>query len=174
MGATVVELWRYPVKSLPGEAMDEVEVEERGVVGDRLYAVTDRQGKLGSGKTSRRFRRLDGALRAPCTSCRRAAARDASRRARPRNRRPGARRVSERSLRGRASRHARRHRVPSRRRAASSAHHVVARVARDATARIADRPPPIPPEHSPRRWSRGADRGRLGGTALCARRRRHP
>jgi len=60
MVATVVELWRYPVKSLLGEKLDQVEVEERGVVGDRLYAVTDRQGKLGSGKTSHRFRRLDG------------------------------------------------------------------------------------------------------------------
>ena len=60
MVATVVELWRYPVKSLLGAALDEVEVEVRGVVGDRLYAVTDRQGKLGSGKTSRRFRRLEG------------------------------------------------------------------------------------------------------------------
>jgi MOSC domain-containing protein len=58
--ATVAELWRYPVKSLLGEQLQEVQVEERGVVGDRLYAVTDRHGKLGSGKTSRRFRRLDG------------------------------------------------------------------------------------------------------------------
>ena len=58
--ATVVELWRYPVKSLLGEQLQEVQVDERGVVGDRLYAVTDRHGKLGSGKTSRRFRRLDG------------------------------------------------------------------------------------------------------------------
>ena len=60
MLATVVELWRYPVKSLLGEMLAEVELEERGVVGDRLYAVTDRAGKLGSGKTSNRFRRLDG------------------------------------------------------------------------------------------------------------------
>lgn len=60
MLSTVVELWRYPVKSLLGEQLQEVQVEERGVVGDRLYAVTDRNGKLGSGKTSRRFRRLDG------------------------------------------------------------------------------------------------------------------
>ena len=60
MFATVAELWRYPVKSLLGEQLREVQVEERGVVGDRLYAVTDRHGKLGSGKTSRRFRRLDG------------------------------------------------------------------------------------------------------------------
>jgi uncharacterized protein len=58
--ATVAELWRYPVKSLLGEQLHEVLVEERGVVGDRLYAVTDRSGKLGSGKTTRRFRRLDG------------------------------------------------------------------------------------------------------------------
>ena len=60
MFATVVEVWRYPVKSLLGEQLEEVRVEERGVVGDRLYAVTDRNGKIGSGKTTRRFRRLDG------------------------------------------------------------------------------------------------------------------
>lgn len=56
----VLELWRYPVKSLLGERLELVEVEERGVRGDRLFAVTDRDGKLGSGKTTRRFRRLDG------------------------------------------------------------------------------------------------------------------
>ncbi len=60
MFATVAELWRYPVKSLLGEQLQQAEVESRGVIGDRLYAVTDRDGKLGSGKTSRRFRRLDG------------------------------------------------------------------------------------------------------------------
>lgn len=58
--ATVAELWRYPVKSLLGEQLDRVEVDERGIVGDRLFAVTDGAGKLGSGKTSQRFRRLDG------------------------------------------------------------------------------------------------------------------
>ena len=60
MFATVTELWRYPVKSLLGERLQEARIEERGVVGDRLYAVTDRHGKIGSGKTTRRFRRLDG------------------------------------------------------------------------------------------------------------------
>ena len=60
MFATVAELWRYPVKSFLGEQLEEVRVEERGVVGDRLFAVTDCDGKLGSGKTTRRFRRLDG------------------------------------------------------------------------------------------------------------------
>ncbi len=60
MIAAVLELWRYPVKSLLGEVLDKVTLEQRGVAGDRLYAVTDRNGKLGSGKTSTRFRRMDG------------------------------------------------------------------------------------------------------------------
>jgi len=58
--ATVLELWRYPVKSFLGERLDAVEVDARGVRGDRLFAVTDRNGKIGSGKTTRRFRRLPG------------------------------------------------------------------------------------------------------------------
>lgn len=58
--ASVLELWRYPVKSLLGERLEFVEVEERGVRGDRLLAVSDRDGRLGSGKTNERFRRLDG------------------------------------------------------------------------------------------------------------------
>jgi uncharacterized protein YcbX len=60
VSGTVLELWRYPVKSLLGERLDEAQMESRGLVGDRLYAVTDGQGKLGSGKSSNRFRRLDG------------------------------------------------------------------------------------------------------------------
>jgi uncharacterized protein YcbX len=60
VSAIVLELWRYPVKSLLGEAVELVEVDERGVRGDRLFAVTDRAGRVGSGKTTRRFRRLDG------------------------------------------------------------------------------------------------------------------
>jgi uncharacterized protein YcbX len=60
MSGTVLELWRYPVKSLLGERVDEAEIDERGLRGDRLWAVTDGAGKLGSGKTSTRFRRLDG------------------------------------------------------------------------------------------------------------------
>ena len=59
---SVVELHRYPVKSLTGERVEQLTVEERGVVGDRLWAVTDPDGKLGSGKSSRRFRRMDGLL----------------------------------------------------------------------------------------------------------------
>ncbi|MGK4581423.1 MOSC domain-containing protein [Kitasatospora sp. HPMI-4] len=60
----VVEaLWRYPVKSTGGERLDAVEVDGRGLAGDRLYAVRDGDGKLGSGKNTRRFRRMDGLLR---------------------------------------------------------------------------------------------------------------
>lgn len=56
----VVELWRYPVKSMLGERCEKVELETRGVLGDRLWAVRDGEGKLGSGKNTRRFRRIDG------------------------------------------------------------------------------------------------------------------
>ncbi|MEV8326465.1 MOSC N-terminal beta barrel domain-containing protein [Kitasatospora sp. NPDC056731] len=59
----IERLWRYPVKSTGGERLDSVEVDERGLAGDRLYAVRDADGKLGSGKNTRRFRRMDGLLR---------------------------------------------------------------------------------------------------------------
>jgi uncharacterized protein YcbX len=56
----VAELWRYPVKSMLGEPCEKVEFDSRGVLGDRLWAVRDGDGKLGSGKNTRRFRRIDG------------------------------------------------------------------------------------------------------------------
>ncbi|MGF1427386.1 MOSC domain-containing protein [Kitasatospora sp. LaBMicrA B282] len=59
----VERLWRYPVKSTAGERLLEVAVDDRGLAGDRLYAVRDADGKLGSGKNTRRFRRMDGLLR---------------------------------------------------------------------------------------------------------------
>jgi uncharacterized protein YcbX len=58
----VVELWRYPVKSLVGERLAEAAVTPRGLAGDRLWSVRDADGKFGSGKTTRRFRRMDGLL----------------------------------------------------------------------------------------------------------------
>lgn len=54
----VAELWRYPVKGLLGERITTATLDERGVVGDRGWAVVGRDGKLGSGKTTRRFRRM--------------------------------------------------------------------------------------------------------------------
>lgn len=59
---TVAELWRYSVKSLGGELLPEVRVSARGVGGDRRWAVRGADGKLGSGKTTRRFRRMPGLL----------------------------------------------------------------------------------------------------------------
>jgi uncharacterized protein YcbX len=58
----IERLWRYPIKSTGGERLRSAEVDERGLVGDRLYAVRDGQGKFGSGKNTRRFRRMDGLL----------------------------------------------------------------------------------------------------------------
>ena len=43
-----------------GEACASLRVDARGVEGDRLYAVRDAEGMLGSGKTSGRRRRIDG------------------------------------------------------------------------------------------------------------------
>ena len=48
---TVRALWRFPVKSMLGEQLDVVEVGEGGIVGDRAYAVRDREtGKVASAK----------------------------------------------------------------------------------------------------------------------------
>ena len=59
VGASVVALHRFPVKSMGGEALREVEVGDNGLVGDREWAVYAADGKLASGKHSRRFRRMD-------------------------------------------------------------------------------------------------------------------
>jgi uncharacterized protein YcbX len=53
------EIRRYPVKSMGGEALASGEVDGRGLVGDRWYAVVDGEGKLASGKHTNRFRRRD-------------------------------------------------------------------------------------------------------------------
>jgi len=58
----IAGLWRYPVNSIAGAECDRLTLEPRGVVGDRRWAVRDHEGKLGSGKHTRRFRRMDGLL----------------------------------------------------------------------------------------------------------------
>jgi uncharacterized protein len=55
-------LLRYPVKSMGGEELAEVEVQPRGLAGDRAWAVYTDDGGIGSGKSTRRFRRVDGLL----------------------------------------------------------------------------------------------------------------
>ncbi|MFC8131592.1 MOSC domain-containing protein [Streptomyces sp. NPDC057302] len=52
----------FPVKSMLGERSERLVVDERGVAGDRLWALRYEDGKLGSGKNSRRFRRTPGML----------------------------------------------------------------------------------------------------------------
>jgi uncharacterized protein YcbX len=59
-GAEIVEIRRYPVKTMGGESLEAVEVDSRGLVGDRWISVMDDEGRWASGKTSKRFRRLDG------------------------------------------------------------------------------------------------------------------
>jgi MOSC domain-containing protein len=39
---SVVSLWRYPVKSMMGEELNATEVTERGLLGDRAYALVDK------------------------------------------------------------------------------------------------------------------------------------
>jgi uncharacterized protein len=53
------EIRRFPVKAMGGESLDAVEIDVRGLAGDRAYAVVDGGGKLASGKHSRRLRRRD-------------------------------------------------------------------------------------------------------------------
>lgn len=59
---TVTELYRYPVKSMGGERLTSARLDDDRLHGDRAYAVHAADGRLGSGKTSRRFRRMDGLL----------------------------------------------------------------------------------------------------------------
>jgi uncharacterized protein YcbX len=56
---TVVSLWRYPVKSMMGEELNSSHVTERGLIGDRTYAVVDKQtGKVASAKNPRKWGKL--------------------------------------------------------------------------------------------------------------------
>jgi uncharacterized protein len=56
---SVVSLWRYPVKSMMGEELNAAEVTDRGLRGDRAYALVDRSdGKVASAKNPRKWPRL--------------------------------------------------------------------------------------------------------------------
>jgi len=47
----IAALWRFPVKSMPGERLESAEVTERGIVGDRAYALVEVEtGKVVSAK----------------------------------------------------------------------------------------------------------------------------
>ncbi|HUG02367.1 MAG TPA: MOSC N-terminal beta barrel domain-containing protein, partial [Longimicrobiales bacterium] len=56
---SVVSLWRYPVKSMMGEELNAAEVTDRGLVGDRVYALCDpSNGKVVSAKNPRKWAKL--------------------------------------------------------------------------------------------------------------------
>src|SRR5213595_2821388 len=55
----VVSLWRYPVKSMMGEELNATELTERGLLGDRAYALVDSSdGKVASAKNPRKWPHL--------------------------------------------------------------------------------------------------------------------
>src|SRR5713226_3677198 len=55
----VVSLWRYPVKSMMGEELNAAEFTERGLLGDRAYALVDiSDGKAATAKNPRKWSRL--------------------------------------------------------------------------------------------------------------------
>jgi uncharacterized protein YcbX len=56
---SVASLWRYPVKSMMGEELNAAWVTERGLLGDRAYAVVDNSdGKVASAKNPRKWPRM--------------------------------------------------------------------------------------------------------------------
>src|SRR6266496_3564178 len=53
---TVAALWRYPVKSMMGEELNSSAITDRGLLGDRQFAVVDRAtGKVGGAKNPRKW-----------------------------------------------------------------------------------------------------------------------
>ncbi|WP_084099996.1 MOSC domain-containing protein [Demequina sp. NBRC 110051] len=56
----VTAIRRYPVKSMGGESLDRVDLDARGLVGDRAWAVRDGDSRLASGKNTKRMVRRDG------------------------------------------------------------------------------------------------------------------
>ncbi len=56
---SVVSLWRYPVKSMMGEELNAAALTERGLLGDRAYALVDpSNGKVVSAKNPKKWGRL--------------------------------------------------------------------------------------------------------------------
>src|SRR5712692_10513273 len=56
---SIVSLWRYSVKSMMGEELNAADITERGLLGDRAYALVDgSDGKVASAKNPRKWPRL--------------------------------------------------------------------------------------------------------------------
>ncbi len=59
---TVTMLSRFPVKSTAGEMLSSASVDDRGLLHDRAWAAHTRDGGIASGKTTRRFRNVEGLM----------------------------------------------------------------------------------------------------------------
>jgi uncharacterized protein len=59
----VASLHRYPVKSMLGEPVHQLDIDQRGCVGDRWWSVRTSTDRIGSGKDTRRFSAVPGLLR---------------------------------------------------------------------------------------------------------------
>ncbi|MGA7954361.1 MAG: MOSC N-terminal beta barrel domain-containing protein [Gloeobacterales cyanobacterium] len=56
---SISSLWRYPIKSMLGEELESTEVTSQGLLGDRAYALLDRDsGKIASAKNPKKWAKL--------------------------------------------------------------------------------------------------------------------
>ena len=56
---TLKSLWRYPVKSMQGEQLESTDISTKGLLGDRAYALWDRQtNRIASAKNPRKWSSL--------------------------------------------------------------------------------------------------------------------
>jgi uncharacterized protein YcbX len=62
MDMRVAELWRYPVKSMAGERLEEALVTRDGIVGDRIVHVEDGRGRVVTARTHPRLLSLHAHL----------------------------------------------------------------------------------------------------------------
>ena len=62
MTGTVAELWRYPVSSMAGEQLDQLDVDAAGVAGDRIWGLIDAAtGRIASPGREKHFIGVPGA-----------------------------------------------------------------------------------------------------------------
>ena len=69
----IAALWRFPVKSMRGGQLEEVELTDQGIVGDRAYALIEAEtGKVVSAKSVKRWSSRSSDRRSsPRPACRR-------------------------------------------------------------------------------------------------------
>src|SRR5215212_11755072 len=64
----VAEVWRFPVKSLAGEPLDEAELTANGIPGDRIVHVCTGDGRIVTARTRPRLLGHSGTLAADGTA----------------------------------------------------------------------------------------------------------